>query len=105
MDGASFDKIVLLLKMSQVVEVTKETLDYFDELRPLNDAEMLHCIEEHFTADLLYSRTGSTLLALNPFNWMLRAYDCDEVVTSKYQAKASDDNYDDGDDDDNKGSS
>jgi hypothetical protein len=69
---------------------TKETLDHLDELCPLNEAEVLHYIEEQFRADNLYTRTGSILLALNPFKWMLRAYDSEAVVT-KYHAGVSDD--------------
>jgi hypothetical protein len=85
-DSVSFIK-ALLLEMSQVVVVTKETLDYLDtEVLP---------IEEHFAVDRLYTRTGSTLLDLVPFKLMLRACDSKAVAT-KDQAGTSDDDDDDG---------
>lgn len=67
----------------------KEFHDHLDELTPLNEAELLRYLKNQFRVNNIYTRTGSTLVALNPFKWMLSAY-TDQVVT-KYHAGVSDD--------------
>jgi hypothetical protein len=70
------------------VRGVKEFHDHLDELTPLNEAELLRYLKNQFRVNNIYTRTGSTLVALNPFKWMLSAY-TNQVVT-KYHAGVSD---------------
>jgi myosin heavy subunit len=67
----------------------KDFHDNLDELSPLNEAELLRYLKNQFRVNNIYTRTGSTLVALNPFKWMLSAYTVQ--VVNKYHAGVSDD--------------
>jgi len=68
---------------------SKEFVDHLDELKPLNEAEVLSYVEGEFRKDRIYTRTGQTLVAVNPFKWMLPAFT--DAVVAKYHAGVSDD--------------
>jgi len=69
--------------------MAKEFVDHLDELKPLNEAEVLSYVETVFRKDRIYTRTGQTLVAVNPFKWMLPAFT--DAVVEKYHAAVSDD--------------
>ena len=41
-----------------------------DELVHLHEASILHNVSRRFSQDLIYTRTGPILIALNPFKWL-----------------------------------
>ena len=48
----------------------KNAYDDMDELPDLNEAAILENIRHRFHMDLIYTRTGPILIAMNPFKWL-----------------------------------
>ncbi|KAG5189663.1 P-loop containing nucleoside triphosphate hydrolase protein [Tribonema minus] len=57
---------------------TAEGVENMDDLNPLNEATIVANIESRFRMDLIYTRTGPILIAMNPFK-RLNIYQ-DEIV-------------------------
>ena len=57
-----------------IAHTGKNMYDDMDELPDLNEAAILENIRHRFHMDLIYTRTGPILIAMNPFKW-LQIYD------------------------------
>jgi myosin heavy subunit len=69
-----------------IAHVGKDMYDDMDDMPDLNEAAILENIRHRFHTDLIYTRTGPILIAMNPFKW-LHIYG--EDVVQKYH-KCSD---------------
>ncbi|XP_048252389.1 unconventional myosin-XIX-like isoform X1 [Haliotis rufescens] len=49
------------------------------DLAPLNEATVLHCLWERFELDCIYTKAGSTVVAVNPFKDISDLYSLDTV--------------------------
>ena len=52
----------------------RRALNQLDEVAELNEAEVLEYLEDEVRDDRVYTRTGSVLVAMNPFKWLLSYY-------------------------------
>ena len=53
-----------------IAHTKKNMYDDMDELPDLNEAAILENIRHRFHMDLIYTRTGPILIAMNPFKWL-----------------------------------